>query len=183
MGSEGAMEASRTADNGGFEMMRVKTIQFAMVDMMAHPPEGFEEIVRQHFFLKRESILKTLAAWQADARDTASELAVQVADVTLALQNLHAAMAPEAAPAALPVAPLAAVAAPPVDGAAVDSSEAVVAASVAVAETLAVAEATLVVPAPVEEGMAVGAKASAAAVVEAADALPMPPTLLRSLSG
>ena len=78
MGSPGAHESSRTASNGGFENLRVKTIQFAMVDMLAHPPAGFEDVVREHFRLKQHHIRATMAAWTADAQGTAADLAVQV---------------------------------------------------------------------------------------------------------
>ena len=49
MGDPDAAEMSRHDENGGYEALRVATIRFAMSDMMAHPPHGFEDVVRQHF--------------------------------------------------------------------------------------------------------------------------------------
>jgi len=39
------------------------TLQWAMVDMLEKPPVGFEEIVRTHFKLNRDRVLKQVEAW------------------------------------------------------------------------------------------------------------------------
>jgi baculoviral IAP repeat-containing protein 6 len=74
MGSSHAVEASRTASNGGWERLRVATVRFAMLDMMANPPAGFEDVVALHFAHKAAHIRATMATWQSDARSTAEEL-------------------------------------------------------------------------------------------------------------
>jgi len=39
------------------------TLQWAMIDMLEKPPVGFEEIVRTHFKLNRDRVLKQVEAW------------------------------------------------------------------------------------------------------------------------
>jgi ubiquitin-protein ligase len=39
------------------------TIQLAMIDMITNPPIGFEEIVKNHFKLKKEEIINTVNKW------------------------------------------------------------------------------------------------------------------------
>ena len=39
----------RVADNGGYERLRVWTIQWAMVDQLKNPSKGFEDAIREHF--------------------------------------------------------------------------------------------------------------------------------------
>lgn len=42
IGTTSGIAQSRTSTNGGWEPLRVKTMEFGMVDMLRHPPEGFE---------------------------------------------------------------------------------------------------------------------------------------------
>lgn len=72
-GQQGTPEGERqqrTAQNGGYERLRVGTVQWAMVDQLKHPPKGFEDIVRTHFLLKRAHILKTVRGWLKEAKDS-----------------------------------------------------------------------------------------------------------------
>jgi hypothetical protein len=89
MHSETSVRSSRMSSNGGYEPLRVSTLQFAVADMIRHPPAGFEEVVKKHFALRRDHILETMAAWTEDATDTKEKLAVAVADVTGLLASLE----------------------------------------------------------------------------------------------
>jgi hypothetical protein len=88
MHSESSAKWSRMSGNGGYEPLRVSTLQFAVADMIRHPPLGFEEVVTKHFALRREHILETMAAWTTDATETKDTLATAVEDVTGLLASL-----------------------------------------------------------------------------------------------
>lgn len=52
------------AKNEGYSnIIRVATLQYAIINQIKKPPQGFEEIVRTHFYLKKETILETVANW------------------------------------------------------------------------------------------------------------------------
>jgi hypothetical protein len=40
-------------------------IQYAMIDQINNPSKGFETIIKRHFFLKKEEILKECKKWVA----------------------------------------------------------------------------------------------------------------------
>ena len=52
----------------GRQVLRVATLRYAMLDMLEHPPPLFEDVIKLHFRLKKDHIIATLAAWEADAR-------------------------------------------------------------------------------------------------------------------
>ena len=56
-GTSAGDEGKRTSKNGGYEYLRVATIQHAMVDQLRNPSPGFEEAIRRHFTLKRARII------------------------------------------------------------------------------------------------------------------------------
>ena len=58
----------RTASNGGYERLRVATVQYAMVDQLQHPTPGFEGVIREHFRLKQHYILAQVEGWLGEAR-------------------------------------------------------------------------------------------------------------------
>ena len=94
MGTKAGDTIARTATNGGYERLRVATIQHAMIDQLAHPPPGFEvrpaspspinpslrslcdssaiddlqDAVTTHFKLKKDYIRRTVQAWLDEAR-------------------------------------------------------------------------------------------------------------------
>jgi baculoviral IAP repeat-containing protein 6 len=43
--------------------LREQTVRWAMLEMIRHPPKGFEEIVATHFRLKKDEIRRQLAHW------------------------------------------------------------------------------------------------------------------------
>lgn len=49
------------------EGIRIACIKWAMVEILKHPPLGFEEVVNTHFKLKREFILKQTNEWMKEA--------------------------------------------------------------------------------------------------------------------
>ena len=59
----------RVAENGGYERLRLWTVQWAMVDQLRKPSKGFESAIRTHFRLKRRHIKKTTQEWLREARD------------------------------------------------------------------------------------------------------------------
>lgn len=86
----------RVAPNGGYERLRVASIQWAMVDQLKNPPPGFEvkaaavpvseslhtdaplctrllvvqKHVKEHFRLKRAHIRKVVKGWLEEARES-----------------------------------------------------------------------------------------------------------------
>lgn len=52
------------AKNEGYSnIVRIGTLNFAIINMIKKPPIGFEDIVRGHFYLKKETILETVKNW------------------------------------------------------------------------------------------------------------------------
>ena len=60
----------RIATNGGYERLRVATIQHAMVGQLKHPSAGFEEVVREHFRLKGPYIVTQIEGWIEEAKSS-----------------------------------------------------------------------------------------------------------------
>ncbi len=44
MGTAEGNEGARVGENGGYEQLRVATIQWAMIDQLRHPAAGFEQV-------------------------------------------------------------------------------------------------------------------------------------------
>jgi baculoviral IAP repeat-containing protein 6 len=66
-GTPQGKKQERVSSNGGLEYLRPSTIEWAMIDMIKNPPPGFEDVIRQHFLLKRHYILGVVDAWIEDA--------------------------------------------------------------------------------------------------------------------
>ncbi|CAK4631630.1 hypothetical protein LEN26_012318 [Aphanomyces euteiches] len=62
-GSTQALHAERTAENGGLEPIRLGTVAYAWTDAIQNPPVGFENLVHEHFWLKRKYLLETMHLW------------------------------------------------------------------------------------------------------------------------
>jgi len=58
----------RIHPNGGYERLRVATIQHAMTGQLLTPPAGFEDAIRTHFRLKRDHVRRTVASWIEEAK-------------------------------------------------------------------------------------------------------------------
>ena len=53
----------RVAFNGGYELLRLYTIEHAMINQIQNPPKGFEELVLTHFRLKKNYIIALVTSW------------------------------------------------------------------------------------------------------------------------
>jgi baculoviral IAP repeat-containing protein 6 len=54
------------------EVIRVATIEHAMVGQLRKPPQHFEQIIQSHFYYKRAAINKMVDQWLADAQHAMS---------------------------------------------------------------------------------------------------------------
>lgn len=54
------------------EVIRVATIEHAMVGQLRKPPQHFEQIIQSHFYYKRAAINKMVDQWLADAQQQGS---------------------------------------------------------------------------------------------------------------
>ena len=64
------------AKNEGYSnIVRYCNIQYAMIDQMTNPSKGFEEVIRKHFFLKREEIMSEVKEWLQLATDNKASYA------------------------------------------------------------------------------------------------------------
>jgi baculoviral IAP repeat-containing protein 6 len=43
------------------------TIKLAIINMIKNPPQGFEDVIRNHFRMKKEEIINTTLQWEKDA--------------------------------------------------------------------------------------------------------------------
>ena len=55
-------------------VVKYQNVLLAMVDVIEHPPRGFEEVVKTHFRLKREAVLKDVEQWVQEADTITSSL-------------------------------------------------------------------------------------------------------------
>mmetsp|Transcript_33163 Transcript_33163/g.53318 ORF Transcript_33163/g.53318 Transcript_33163/m.53318 type:complete len:5108 (-) Transcript_33163:115-15438(-) len=83
----------RIHSNGGFERLRIATIQYAMVGQLRSPPAGFENVIQEHFRLKRRHILDFCDRWLKEAKDSDTKghfksISKQVADLRIELAKL-----------------------------------------------------------------------------------------------
>ncbi|KAG5448100.1 hypothetical protein CSKR_111612, partial [Clonorchis sinensis] len=71
--------------------IRAATLRWAMLDQLCNPPAGFEEVVYNHFKLKRETILVQLERWVAECTQgtssTSKEHQKRMADCLAALKQ------------------------------------------------------------------------------------------------
>lgn len=55
-------------ENIGYQMeVKYGNLKFAMIDHLKNPPKGFETIIREHFKIKKQEILKTASDWVKEA--------------------------------------------------------------------------------------------------------------------
>ena len=50
-------------NEGYSNIVRYNNIRVCMIDMIKNPPKGFENVIKIHFFLKKEKILKEVDTW------------------------------------------------------------------------------------------------------------------------
>lgn len=71
MGTPQGDEANRKYN----EVIRVATVEFAMLEMLRRPPVGFEEVVRSHFYLKSAFIKQQCDQWLAEGKSSSAHYA------------------------------------------------------------------------------------------------------------
>lgn len=62
------LTTARMANKKYNDGLKPATVTFAMNDMIRNPPLGFEDVVKAHFSLKREEILKQVGKWEKEQR-------------------------------------------------------------------------------------------------------------------
>mmetsp|Transcript_41235 Transcript_41235/g.47493 ORF Transcript_41235/g.47493 Transcript_41235/m.47493 type:complete len:828 (+) Transcript_41235:1411-3894(+) len=65
-GEAGTPDGERK-NEGYSNIIRYCSTKYAMLEQIKNPPPGFETIIRRHFFLKRDEIMKDLRKWVEDA--------------------------------------------------------------------------------------------------------------------
>ena len=55
-------------NEGYSNIVRYNNIRVCMIDMINNPPKGFEEVIKIHFYLKKERILKEVDSWIEKAK-------------------------------------------------------------------------------------------------------------------
>lgn len=60
-------ESGKQKSNMYNEERKPHTIKLAMIDMIKNPPVGFEEVVRNHFKMKKEEIINNTLIWEQNA--------------------------------------------------------------------------------------------------------------------
>ena len=61
-GEQGTPEGERK-NEAYSNVVRLGNIKYAMVGQIRNPPKGFETVVRRHFYLKKDAILKEVKGW------------------------------------------------------------------------------------------------------------------------
>jgi hypothetical protein len=44
-------------------IVKYGNVKYAMLGMLKNPPKGFESVVKRHFYIKKDEILKTIKYW------------------------------------------------------------------------------------------------------------------------
>ncbi len=60
-------QKGKTASAGYNEERQPHTIRLAMIDMIQNPPNGFEDVVRNHFKMKKDEIINRTLIWEQNA--------------------------------------------------------------------------------------------------------------------
>ena len=61
-------EEGNQLNEGYSNIVRYNNIRVCMIDMIKNPPKGFENVIKIHFFLKKEKILKEVDSWIEQAQ-------------------------------------------------------------------------------------------------------------------
>jgi len=68
--------ASGEAKNEAYSnIVRYSNIKYAMIEQIKSPTKGFEEVIRRHFYLKKEQILKEVRGWIERSRTATAKYA------------------------------------------------------------------------------------------------------------
>jgi hypothetical protein len=68
---EAGTEEGERKNEAYSNIVRYCNIQYAMLDQIRNPSKGFETVIRRHFYLKRDEIMKEVTRWikMAEVRD------------------------------------------------------------------------------------------------------------------
>lgn len=55
-------------NEGYCNIIRYSNAKYAMLDQIRKPPKGFESVIKRHFYLKREEIVRDIRQWLQDAK-------------------------------------------------------------------------------------------------------------------
>lgn len=66
---EKGSEKGTKLNNGYSNIVRCGTLQFAMIDMLKNPPPEFADIIKMHFYLKKDQIISQVQGWIDKAPD------------------------------------------------------------------------------------------------------------------
>ena len=69
--------------------VRENTLRWAMLNQLRHPPNGFEKVVKAHFYLRRELVRAQLDGWEAEATQP-SRISSMVREMKAELDKLDA---------------------------------------------------------------------------------------------
>jgi ubiquitin-protein ligase len=70
------------------ENIRLQTINFGIIDQIINPPKFYEEVVVQHFRLKKDDIINTVTKWVDEATKKKREMTQTLQQLKLVLKNL-----------------------------------------------------------------------------------------------
>lgn len=57
-------------NQGYSNIVKYGNIKFAMIEMINNPPAPFADIIKVHFYLKKDSILKNMSKWLEEAQNS-----------------------------------------------------------------------------------------------------------------
>lgn len=70
------------------EERETATIQWAMIDMLQNPPQGFEQVVKEHFSRKKEEIIEQCMKWSVNSSKYSSKIKEQIVILKELLEKL-----------------------------------------------------------------------------------------------
>ena len=91
--TEGVLTADSLLDKEGAILACLRacnaTLRWAMLNQLRHPPNGFEKVVKAHFYLRRELVRAQLDGWEAEATQP-SRISSMVREMKAELDKLDA---------------------------------------------------------------------------------------------
>ena len=81
-------EKGKLASSNYSEERMPSTIKLAMTDMIKNPPNGFEEVVRTHFKMKKEEIINRTLIWEQKASKYQLAIKTNRAELIALLEKL-----------------------------------------------------------------------------------------------
>ena len=79
-GHEAGTEAGEMKNIGYSNIVRLCNVKYGMIGQIENPTVGFENVIRTHFVLKKDKILKSVAEWKALAQEKEATYTGLVAD-------------------------------------------------------------------------------------------------------